>query len=1132
MKRLLKSALALATVFFAASCTQEKLQPVGSNTVSFKVEIPEVATKAAAAAVGNDASMINDLVYAVYKTTAASVDEALANWGGTTTFLYAENSVDLRFSDNSTDVVNVELLNDQNHIVLLWAQNADVWVSQHGDAIDLTNITYPSDLEVSAGCADKYAAFSGVKFIAANDKTNTEAIELTRPFAQINIATVKPENYAVVINSTDVTVKAAGDNFNVASQLPAASQDVTYSWAGKVYEEKLSANSQEYDHYLAMGYVFAAGNVSVDYTIVTAGHGTITNTIANVPVAKNYRTNIIGNLLTSDVDYNVVLDKNWEGTTDMEYITADSAEEFAQAVSVPNAYVVVPENTTYVLPDTIAEGVIVVGSEGSVIDFRGKNSNYLKNVTFKNITIKEDDNGYNGVQHSESVAYEDCIIDGSLWSYADEATFTRCIFKNQTDNYPLWIYASAKVTLIECAFETRLNKGVLVYNDGPRAFDVTLKDCTFNATECTKNKAAIQMHTDTGIYGSLVIENCTAVNFFDQSGRGTLWSEVLNNTNPETPSNKFDVIVDGAWIAHAGCTQVANYPNLWTKDGEYYVFDLAGLDALHSYLAQRYQNPFDKVFNIAADIDAEGYTWASLWLETGNNNMGGSVINGHGHTISNLTITGGAMFSGTPNGKFSDVPMTIKDLTIDNADVTAGAHFNAVFWGSTYGDVAFENVIVKNSAIEGNCNVGAFVGGTALENDTIAIVTFKDCAVAESTMIATGSSNPDPTGASGFLGRAFDNTNVKFQGANSVDATIINNNGLVGGKVYGYTTVYGGAFVGTGACDTFTDFAGVEVVKVGDNVYGSFAAAVANAKAGDKIELLSDVTLAAQTTIPAGVTIKGNGKQINGTINAGGDLTIAGHTKVTAFSAGSYDRVITIGEGACLEVTGTGRVTVSYGNKFNITGSIIDAKNADKSAITPSLIVPGGLSFNGNGGNAEFNVTNAYIVLGNTTSKNSGAEGIFNFNFYNSVAEFTNQLLFAIPTNGKTPTFNVNLENSVLTTATKLGLGAPNTTIKLNKSLVNIGSYLRNSGKLELVSGSILNSGSMNFGEHGGHNGITIVDASKFNISTSDNEAYALDGQSVGKIILRNNAEAYVQYFKALTIENDGTCTFTGTEVQ
>ena len=309
MKKLLKSALALATVFFAASCTQEKLQPVGSNTVSFKVEIPEVATKAAA--VGNDASMINDLVYAVYKTTAASVDEALDDWGGTTTFLYAENSVDPRFSDNSTDIVNVELLNDQNHIVLLWAQHNDTWVREQGANIKLTEITYPSSLEVSADVADKYAAFSAVKFIAANDKSNKEPIKLTRPFAQINLATVDPREYDVVINNTSLTVNAAGDKFNVAAQRPTDSKDVTYLWDGKVYGDKLSVNLQNYDHYLAMGYVFAAGNVSVDYVIETEKHGIIDYTVTNVPVEKNYRTNIIGNLLTSDVDYNVVLDKNW-----------------------------------------------------------------------------------------------------------------------------------------------------------------------------------------------------------------------------------------------------------------------------------------------------------------------------------------------------------------------------------------------------------------------------------------------------------------------------------------------------------------------------------------------------------------------------------------------------------------------------------------------------------------------------------------------------------------------------------------------------------------------------------------------------------------------------------------------------
>ena len=318
MKKLIYCVAMIVATLFAASCAQENLQPVGGNIVSFKVEIPEVATKAVA--VGNNATMIDDLVYAVYRTTANSVTEAVENWDTKTTFLYAINSPsELKRFQDGTDIISVELLNDQNHIVLLWAQHNDTWVDEQGNDINLTEITYPSELNVSAVAADKYAAFSTVKFIKANDKSNKEPIKLTRPFAQINLATVKPANYAVVINGTTVTVNEAGDNFNVASQLPADKKDVTYSWAGKVYEDKLSVNSQEYDHYLAMGYVFAAGNVSVDYEIATAKHGNITNTVTNVPVAKNYRTNIIGNLLTSDVEYNVVLDMDWEDDgADME----------------------------------------------------------------------------------------------------------------------------------------------------------------------------------------------------------------------------------------------------------------------------------------------------------------------------------------------------------------------------------------------------------------------------------------------------------------------------------------------------------------------------------------------------------------------------------------------------------------------------------------------------------------------------------------------------------------------------------------------------------------------------------------------------------------------------------------------
>ena len=299
---------------------------------------------------------------------------------------------------------------------------------------------------------------------------------------------------------------------------------------------------------------------------------------------------------------------------------------------------------------------------------------------------------------------------------------------------------------------------------------------------------------------------------------------------------------------------------------------------------------------------------------------------------------------------------------------------------------------------------------------------------------------------------------------------------------------------------------------------------------GDTIKLTDNITLSSEYTVPADVTIDGNGKQINGTIYAGGNLTFVGHTKVTAFSASYYDRVITIGEGACLEVTGTGRVSLAYGNTFNITGNIADAKSADKTTIQPSLIIPGGISITG-GSNAAFNVTNAYVKIGSTSSKNSAANGTFTLNITNSIAEFTDQLTFAEPTSGKNPTFNINVTNSVLTTATKLCIAAPNTNMVVDNSTITLGSYFRNSGKVELKNGSVLTGSTIQFGENGGNNGQTIVDNSTFTISASST-GHALDGKGTGSITLTNNAEASVTYYKAITVTTDATSTFSGTEVQ
>ena len=317
--------------------------------------------------------------------------------------------------------------------------------------------------------------------------------------------------------------------------------------------------------------------------------------------------------------------------------------------------------------------------------------------------------------------------------------------------------------------------------------------------------------------------------------------------------------------------------------------------------------------------------------------------------------------------------------------------------------------------------------------------------------------------------------------------------------------------------------------KIGEvDVYSE--ADLKSVKEGGIANIRKDIDLTEAVTLPADTVLRGNGYQINGTIYAGGNLTIEGHVKVTAFSANYYDRTITIGEGACLEVTGTGRVTLGYGNTFNITGMLENAKTADKANVQPSLIIPGGISITG-GNDAVMNVTNAYVKIGNTSSKNSAANGTFTLNFTNSIAEFTNQLTLSEPTNGNNPTFNINIKDSVLTTATKLCIAAPNSNVVIDNSTVTLATYFRNSGNVMLKNGSVLTGSTIQFGENGGNNGTITVDDSSFTI-TASSTGHAFDGKDIGKIVLQNGATANVDYYKDMTVDVDTTSTFTGTEVQ
>ena len=313
MKKILFFASALAGLFFAASCQQEEFAPVEeSNVVTFEVGIPEVATKAAVVDNGNN---INDLVYAVYRTDATSLEAVQAD-KRLLTLLYQKNydadeTTFVTVNGKQSAYVPVELLNNgQNFVVVFWAQVEDKWV---GEDFDLLNgIGYPVEMDANgypvkmdANNSD-FAAFTGISFLKSDNLAAKKSIELKRPFAQINVASTLPAQIKdVVLSTSTVKVMKAGKKFDVINQVASETETVEFN-PTELPAGNLTVAGNTYK-YIAMNYVFASGNVEVEYTINTAAHGIIKNTVSNVPVAANYRTNIVGNLLTSTADYTVTL---------------------------------------------------------------------------------------------------------------------------------------------------------------------------------------------------------------------------------------------------------------------------------------------------------------------------------------------------------------------------------------------------------------------------------------------------------------------------------------------------------------------------------------------------------------------------------------------------------------------------------------------------------------------------------------------------------------------------------------------------------------------------------------------------------------------------------------------------------
>ena len=337
MKKKLLSVLAVAAgLLMATSCSNEReeVKTEGEAVVSFVAELPPSMVNRAPkgyadATTFGDGSGATHLQYHVYKVT----DDAwtpIEDLAGTATF------VDLKTT------VSLKLVNGNKYAVAFWADattadNASIYT------FDEATCSVTANYDGVESSNESLDAFYAVKEFTVNGSSQ-ETVELYRPFAQLNIGTADLEESAKAgqeIAEAGITVKTY-NTLSLKDGAVSGEAEITFAKAALPEANFPVVGGYKY---LAMNYLLMPADKKADNTVTIRydNENVPERVFYNVPLQRNYRTNIYGNLLTSTTEFNVIIKPEfvdpdndvevWDGVTKTEpqevngaYIVTKAAE--------------------------------------------------------------------------------------------------------------------------------------------------------------------------------------------------------------------------------------------------------------------------------------------------------------------------------------------------------------------------------------------------------------------------------------------------------------------------------------------------------------------------------------------------------------------------------------------------------------------------------------------------------------------------------------------------------------------------------------------------------------------------------------------------------------------------------------
>ena len=569
-KKLFLGMFAAAGMLFATSCSNDELDMVQSGNeaqVTFSLGLEGgIDTRAI-----SDGKSADVLMYAVFDEEGNRINTIQKVSRTGVTFPTTEN---------------ITLAKGQTYKVAFWAQDEDCEAYTVSDDMKVT-VNY-DDKNKGNNDETRDAFFKTVEFTVTG--STSIDVELKRPFAQINVGVYKTDWEAAVksgieIQESSVVIKNAATSINLLTgEVGDETTDVKVSYSSnRIPNEDLKVDLNgdgDYDDenevykWLSMSYILVADRnadtddngvlgderatlESLQYTFspIVGNDITFGDGLNSVPVQRNWRTNILGQLLTGNIEFNITINPIFEGDINVEnptsIIYATTQDELENATIEDNATIFLAAGK-YTIPSSAKGKTLTIKGTGNPEDVEVavtkvgtgyENVDYGldgSTVTFEGITITTNSSTYIGYARCKGT-YKNCVINGTYTLYGD-SKFDNCTFNVSGDVYNIWTWGAPNATFDGCTFNSD-GKAMLLY--GAENTNLTINNCTFNDNGgLDVKKAAIEIGDDYGSSYELIVNN-TVVNGFAINDEGINTGTTLWANKNSMPKDKLSVTVDG-----------------------------------------------------------------------------------------------------------------------------------------------------------------------------------------------------------------------------------------------------------------------------------------------------------------------------------------------------------------------------------------------------------------------------------------------------------------------------------------------------------------------------------------------------------------------------------------------------------